>query len=55
MQEGIDKPERKSFGESNGVRPEGCDTVFVGNLSWDVDEDSIREVFQSAGEISSVR
>ena len=37
------------------MRPEGCDTVFVGNLPWDVDEDSMREIFKSAGEISSVR
>ena len=49
----MDKPERKSFGL--GVRPEGCDTVFVGNLSWEVDEEALREVFGAAGDISSVR
>ena len=32
--EGIEKPERKSFGASE--KPEGCDTVFVGNLAWEV-------------------
>jgi RNA recognition motif-containing protein len=43
IQEGFEKPERKNFGI--GVRPEGCDTVFVGNLPFDVEEDQLREVF----------
>jgi hypothetical protein len=38
---------RKSFG--TGVRPEGCDTVFVGNLPFDVEEDQLKEVFADAG------
>ena len=54
IEEGVDRPERKSMG-SGGVKPEGCDTVFVGNLSWDVDEDSIRGLFGSCGEITRVR
>ena len=33
----------------------GCVTVFVGNLSWNVDEDAIRAAFGECGEISSVR
>jgi nucleolin len=33
----------------------GCMTVFIGNLPWDVDEDTIREVFGECGEIASVR
>lgn len=33
----------------------GCHTVFVGNLSWDIDEDSLRAHFAECGEITSVR
>ena len=45
---------RKSFGGPM-EKPEGCDTVFVGNLPWDVEEDQLRELFSSAGEIATVR
>lgn len=55
IQEGVDKPERRSFGGEVGVKPEGCDTVFVGNLPWDVEEEQMREIFGAAGEVSSVR
>ena len=51
IQEGFEKKSNSS----NGVKPEGCDTVFVGNLPWDVDEETMRSVFGEAGEISSVR
>lgn len=37
------------------VKPEGCVSVFVGNLAWDVDEDAIRAAFQGCGEIAHVR
>lgn len=54
--ESTEKPERKSFGGATpGEKPEGCDTVFVGNLPWDVDEDTMRTIFSAAGEVSSVR
>ena len=53
IQEGFEKSDRKSFG--TGVRPEGCDTVFVGNLPFDVEEDQLREVFASAGTVDRVR
>eukprot|EP00804_Cyclotella_cryptica_P022884 CCRYP_005095-RA/>CCRYP_005095-RA protein AED:0.12 eAED:0.12 QI:177/1/1/1/1/1/3/279/480 len=33
----------------------GCTTVFVGNLSFQIDEDTLREAFQSCGEIASIR
>lgn len=55
IQEGVDKPDRRSFGGEVGPKPEGCDTVFVGNLPWDVEEEQMREIFSAAGEISSVR
>ena len=38
-----------------GVKPEGCNTVFIGNLPWDVDEDQIREIFSPCGEINRIR
>jgi nucleolin len=53
IQEGFEKPERKNFG--TGVRPEGCDTVFVGNLPFDVEEDQMREIFGTAGTVNSIR
>jgi nucleolin len=53
IQEGFEKPERALFG--TGVRPEGCNTVFVGNLPFDIEEDQLREVLGQAGEIERVR
>lgn len=52
--EGFEKPERKSFG-APGVRPEGCNTVFVGNLPWDVEEKHLQDLFSACGEITSIR
>ena len=36
-------------------KEEGCVTVFIGNLPWDVDEGTIRETFGECGEINMVR
>ncbi|EEC42658.1 predicted protein, partial [Phaeodactylum tricornutum CCAP 1055/1] len=36
-------------------KEEGCVTVFIGNLAWDVDEDTIKQSFADCGEISQVR
>merc|ERR1719330_2281705 len=36
-------------------KPEGCTTVFVGNLSWQIDEDTLKEAFADCGEISQIR
>ena len=33
----------------------GCCTVFVGNLSWEIDEDTLRHTFAECGEISAIR
>ena len=54
IEESVERPEKKKFG-SGGVKPEGCDTVFVGNLSWDVTEELVRETFGSCGEIVRVK
>ena len=53
----MDEAESKSQGgsEVRMFRPEGCDTVYIGNLPDDVDEHTMREMFKCAGEISSVR
>ena len=49
----MDESERKS--SEVGIRPAGCDEVFVGNLPGDTDEHTLREIFKCAGGISSVR
>ncbi len=36
-------------------KPEGCTNVFVGNLSFDIDEDSMRSFFEDCGNVVSVR
>eukprot|EP01129_Flabellula_baltica_P004245 TRINITY_DN1462_c0_g1_i1.p1 TRINITY_DN1462_c0_g1~~TRINITY_DN1462_c0_g1_i1.p1 ORF type:complete len:603 (+),score=107.30 TRINITY_DN1462_c0_g1_i1:80-1888(+) len=41
--------------EPQRQRPENCMTVFVGNLSYDIDDDTIRSVFRSVGEIKAIR
>jgi nucleolin len=37
------------------VKEEGCTTVFVGNLDFNIDEDSLRQAFSECGEITQVR
>lgn len=51
--EGYEKTPRKSF--VPGEKPEGCDTVFVGNLPWDVEEEQLRELFSQCGEVNHIR
>jgi len=52
---------KKGAGNDRGAsrplseRPENCTTVFAGNLSWDVDDDSMREFAKDAGEVKSIR
>ena len=36
-------------------KPEGCTTVFVGNLSWQIDEETLRSAFADCGEIAQIR
>lgn len=51
------KPARKSVGSApaSSSKPDGCDTVFVGNLPWDVDENQMYELFGQCGEVAKVR
>lgn len=52
---------KKSGGGGGGAqkamsaRPDNCTTVFAGNLSWDVDDDIIREFAKEAGEVKAIR
>eukprot|EP01118_Nematostelium_gracile_P007207 TRINITY_DN2334_c0_g1_i3.p1 TRINITY_DN2334_c0_g1~~TRINITY_DN2334_c0_g1_i3.p1 ORF type:complete len:366 (+),score=130.80 TRINITY_DN2334_c0_g1_i3:88-1185(+) len=36
-------------------KPEGCTTVFLGNLSFQIQDENIYELFQDCGEISQIR
>lgn len=38
-----------------GEKPDGCTTVFLGNLSYDVDDDKTREFFKECGTIADIR
>jgi hypothetical protein len=46
---------RKSFDRAPSQKPDNCKTIFVGNLSFDIDEDTIRSTFGDCGEITNVR
>lgn len=37
------------------ARPDGCTTVFCGNLSFDIDEETLRDFFNGCGDIKSIR
>merc|ERR1711998_226831 len=56
---GGDRKPRKSFG-GGGTRemsekPPGCTTVFCGNLSFDIDDDKMRQFASNAGNITNIR
>ena len=36
-------------------KPDGTTTVFLGNLSFDIDEDTVRQLFAECGEVTQVR
>lgn len=36
-------------------KPDGCNTLFCGNLSFDVNDDLMREFFSDCGEINQIR
>lgn len=57
---GGDRPSFKKAGGGGAARPlsarpDNCTTVFAGNLSWDVDDDSMREYAKDCGEVKSIR
>ena len=38
-----------------GEKPEGCTRVFVGNLSYDIDEATLRDQLKGCGEITRLK
>jgi len=38
-----------------GEKPEGCTRVFVGNLSYDIDEEGLRNALKDCGEITRLK
>jgi len=51
---------RKSGGGGRGPKPisekpAGCTTIFVGNLSYDIDDEKMTEFFKDCGAISQIR
>jgi len=47
------KPRRPMKPE--GPKPDGCDTIFVGNLSWDIDDGTMKNFLSDCGEIANLR
>lgn len=45
------RPPRTGLSE----KPEGCTTIFVGNLPWSADEERLEEVFSQCGDIKNTR
>ena len=37
------------------AKPEGCTTMFAGNLNFNIDDDAMKEFFKGCGEVSSIR
>ena len=37
------------------AKPEGCNTLFAGNLSFDIDDDQMKAFFADCGEVASIR
>lgn len=53
---GGDRKPRKSFGARPlSEKPAGCTTVFVGNLSFNIDDAAMTEFTKECGEVSSIR
>ena len=48
-----EKPKQKFSGPSEKMA--GCMTIFMGNLSWDVDEQAVRDFFSECGTVKEVR
>lgn len=48
-------PKKKFEPKPMSAKPDGCCTVFLGNLSYDIDDDSTKEFFKDCGEIANIR
>merc|ERR1712129_195952 len=49
------KGRQKNNSTPNNVKEDGCTSVFVGNLVFNIDEDTVRSNFQECGDIKYVR
>ena len=49
-----EKPKR-TYDNTPSAKPDGCICVFIGNLSYDIDEATVKEAFKSCGEVTNVR
>lgn len=47
--------ERKAPRTGLSEKPEGCTTIFVGNLPWEAEEKDLENAFSSCGEIKNTR
>eukprot|EP00729_Bicosta_minor_P007152 gene7152-21512_t len=48
-------PKKKYESKPLSEKPEGCLTIFCGNLSYDIDDDSCKAFFKDCGEINKIR
>jgi len=48
-------PGGAKFSKPSTEKPSGCNTVFIGNLAFSIDDDKVHEVFGSCGAISGIR
>jgi len=54
--EGFKKKQVKKFQPKPlGERPQGCYTLFLGNLAYDIDELAVKTAFEHCGEIHEIR
>jgi len=54
-EESGNRPNRGGSNRPPSEKPEGCTTVFIGNLSYDITEDQVYEFFGDCGDIKEVR
>ena len=50
----VPRPKR-TYDSTPSAKPDGCTCVFVGNLSYDIDDDTLKKAFASCGEVTSIR
>lgn len=54
-------PGKKDFGKSprkpfeQSAKPPNCTTIFFGNLSYDIDDDAVKDFFKDCGEVKNCR
>jgi len=49
------KRESGSFSNPLSAKPDGCTTVFLGNLAYEIQDNNIYEIFADCGEIKQIR